>query len=149
MSAKHLLTSLLEGGFKLAVTDSGLKVAPSSLLTIEQRAAIKIHKPAIIGFLMAGQRAIENLPATLQKPLQVEPQPRSCPTCSQQLTSSGAYHFWCASGHYDLHEVIPADQRVNYCKFCHDALRNGACDACRIQGLSMIADTAKTSTATA
>lgn len=95
--------------------------------------------------------AIEVIPVPAQRSeqLMVEPQPRSCPNCNQQLASSGAYHFWCEACHYDLHEVIPANERANYCKSCHGPLKNGACEACRNQTSSTIADTAKTSTATA
>ncbi len=103
----------------------------------------------MLNFALQKETEIEAEPATVKESLTAEPQPRTCPTCAKHLASSGKYHFWCASCHYDLHEVIPANDRANYCKFCHDPLDNGRCKACRNQTSSTIADAAKISTVTA
>jgi hypothetical protein len=70
----------------------------------------------------------------------IQPQPLSCPNCVKPLTTSGAYHFWCESGHYDLQLPIPEVQRSGYCKFCHHPFNNGACEACGNQTSSTIAE---------
>jgi hypothetical protein len=98
-----------------------------------KRLLSKPSKGTFDSFDSKGSKVIQiySLPENaIQELLPSEPQPRSCPTCARQLTSSGAYHFWCASGHCDLQIPIPAKERANHCKFCHDPLKNGACQLC-------------------
>ena len=129
---------------------NGLNVIVSDLLEMELTEAQKSDGWDLADyFLDESGNEIEAEPATVKESLTTEPQPRTCPTCAKQLASSGKYHFWCEDCHYGLQEIIPANQRANYCQFCHEPLTGGACNACRNQSSSTIADAAKISTATA
>lgn len=121
MRPKRLTAELVEAGFSIKLDGGKLEVSPASRLTDNLRQAIRQHKDQIISELS-------------------NPEVRTCPTCSRQLASSGKYHFWCESGHYDLHEVIPTNERANYCRICHDPLINGACNACQHQPYSIFAE---------
>ena len=112
---------------------NGLNVTVSELLETELTEDQKAEGFDLADyFLDDSEDKIKAESATIKESLTTEPQPRSCPTCAKSLTSSGKYHFWCASCHYDLHEVIPANERANYCKYCHDPLTDGACQECQV-----------------
>ena len=51
----------------------------------------------------------------------------NCPTCNVTMKSSGAYHFWCALGHFDLHKPVPVGERAHHCKYCVEPLKDGIC----------------------
>ena len=126
----------------------GLNVTVSDLLEMELTEAQKSDGWDLADYLL-DDPTIEAEAATVKEFLTTEPQPRSCPTCAKPLASSGKYHFWCEAGHYDLQEVIPANERANYCQYCHDPATNGACDACRNQTSSTIAGASQSFTVTA
>ena len=96
----------------------------------------------MLNFALQKETKIEPLTVKETLPVEIEAA-RSCPNCTKTLTSSGKYHFWCESGHYDLHEVIPVNERANYCKYCHDPATNGVCEACQTQPYSTFAEASK------
>ena len=113
----------------------GLNVTVSSLLEMELSPDQKADGWDLADyFLDDSVGEIEAEPATVKESLQVEiePQPRGCPTCAKQLASSGNYHLWCEGCHFDLQLPIPKNERANYCKYCHDPLINGACKECQV-----------------
>mgnify|MGYP004029948083 CR=1 FL=1 len=84
-AALPLLITLQEQGFELRVTNGALFIKPVDRVTLELRAQLRQHKPALMTLVCVCEQGVQDRVTVFRAQLEASPPRRSARSCSRRV----------------------------------------------------------------